>query len=165
MEIEIKKISDTLNVQQHLLSLAPELEKKKIFICTIKRKTNKRSKNANDYSWTLQTTIAKATNRKVDDIHTEMVLQYGVIETYSILKEAFDSAVRIFDYYKIQGESQVNGKTFIHIKAAVGTRFYDTKEMYHFVEGVIAEAKDLGIETRTPKEIAEMMSLWEKGER
>jgi len=85
-----------------------------------------------------------------------------VLETYSIKKIAFESAKRLFDYFDILGESSINNVEFIHIKAGLGTHTYNTKEMAIFIDGVIAEAKDLGIETKTPKEIAEMKSLWGK---
>ena len=144
------------------MAIVTDLQQGKQYDCTISLHREKRSKNANDYSWVLQDKIAKAINRKIDDIHKEMVLQYGVIETYSILKEASQSAMRMFDYYEILGESEVKGKTFVHVKAGLGTHTYNTAEMSKFIDGVVQEAKDLGIETKTPAEIAELKSLWDK---
>jgi hypothetical protein len=158
----IAKAEDTMKVQAQLLGLLPELEKGKKFDVTIQEHRKKRSLNANNYSWHLQDKIAQVLNRKVDDVHTDMVLQYGVKEFYSIDERAFSSAVRIFDYYEIKGESILNGKKFIHIKGAIGTHLYDTKEMSRFIDGVVAEAQELGIETKTPDEIAQLKSLWEK---
>ena len=165
MKIQIKTRADVIKVQSALLDMVVDLDKGKTFDCEIKQHREKRSKNANDYSWVLQDKIAKALGRSIDDIHAEMVLDYGVIETYSIKKEAFDSAKRLFDYYKILGESTVNGSAFIHVRAGIGTHLYDTAEMARFIDGVVQEAKDLGIETKTPQEIAELMSLWENGKR
>lgn len=121
---------------------------------------NPRSINANNYSWKLQDEIAKKVGISIDEVHLNMIMSYGVIETYSILKEAFDSAVRIFDYYKILGESETNGKTFLHIRAGIGTHLYNTKEMARFIDGVVYEAQQLDIEIETPEKIAEMKSLW-----
>lgn len=163
--IIISKPEDTIKVQSNLITLIPELEKGKVFDCTIEPHRVKRSKNANDYSWVLQNEIAKVLNRKISDIHNEMVLQYGVIETYSIKKEAFDSARRIFDYFEELGESEVKGTTFIHVKAGIGTHLYNSLEMAEFIDGVVQEAKDLGIDTKTPNEIREMKALWDKGIR
>ena len=158
----IKRAEDTIKIQAQLVALLPELAKGGTFDCTIEKHREKRSKNANDYSWVLQDKISKVLNRRIDDIHNEMILQYGVLETYSIKKIAFESAKRLFDYFEILGESSVNNIDFVHIKAGLGTHTYSTKEMATFIDGVIAEAKDLGIETKTPKEIAEMKSLWGK---
>lgn len=41
------------------------------------------------------------------------------------------------------------------------THTLDTKEMARLIDGVVAEAQELGIETRTPDEIAQLKSLWE----
>lgn len=161
-KIIIKTPNDTLKVQAVLMGILPDLQQGKQYDCEITLHREKRSKNANDYSWLLQGKIAKALNRRIDDIHKEMVLQYGVLETYSILKEASESAIRVFDYYEILGESEVKGKTFVHVKAGLGTHTYNTAEMAKFIDGVVQEAQDLGIETKTPSEIAELKSLWEQ---
>lgn len=163
--IVVKSVEDTIKIQEILVEIIKELKNGKSFDVVIKRHRNKRSKNANDYSWALQNEIAKALNKSISEVHKQMVLDYGVLETYSIVKEAFESAKRIFDYFEILGESSVGNKTFIHVKAGIGTHAYDTKEMSVFIDGVIQEAKSLGIETKTPNEIKEMKSLWEKGER
>lgn len=165
MKFEIKSKIDTLKVQNALLEIMKDIEQGKTFDCEIKQHREKRSKNANDYSWLLQDKIAKALGKSIDDIHEQMVLDYGVVETYSIKKEAFDSAVRLFDYSKVLGESSVNGSTFVHVRAGIGTHLYDTKEMATFIDGVVQEAQTLGIETKTPAEIAELMSLWQQGQR
>ena len=108
----------------------------------------------------MQNKIAKALKRSVDEIHKELVLAYGVIETYSIHKDAFESAVRMFDYYEVLGESSLNGKEFIHVKAGIGTHLYNTSEMATFIDGVVQEAQGLDIETKTPDELAQLKELW-----
>ena len=157
---KISKPEDTVRVQSQLVALLPELAKGKVFDCTIEAHREKRSLNSNDYSWVLQNQIAKVLNRKVDDIHNEMVLQYGVMHFYSIAKEAVESALRMFDYYEIKGESQVNNKTFVHVKAGIGTHLYDTKEMAKFLDGVVQEAKDLGIETLDKRGLDQLTKKW-----
>lgn len=132
----------------------------KAYDITIKEHKEKRSKNANDYSWVLQDKIAKALNVGIDELHKELVLDYGVLETYSIKEQAFESAKRMFDYYKVLGESELKGTKFIHVRAGIGTHLYNTSEMATFIDGVVSEAKNLGIETKTPAELEELKSLW-----
>ena len=43
-----------------------------------------------------------------------------------------------------------------------GTSTYNTAEMSHFLDMVVQEAKDLGIETATPEQIEEYKRLYEK---
>jgi hypothetical protein len=54
---------------------------------------------------------------------------------------------------------QGNGKfnAYLMIK---GTSEYNTSEMAKFLDMVIQEAKELGIQTETPDEIARMNALW-----
>lgn len=163
--IQIKSPADTIKVQSILVALMQDLDNKKSYDITIEQHREKRSLNANNYSWLIQDKISKVLNRNIDEIHEEMLLSYGVTETYSIRKDAFDSAKRMFDYFKVLGESEVKGVTFVHIRAGIGTHLYNTKEMSDFIKGVIQEADQLGIETKTPEQIAEMLSLWEKGVR
>ena len=165
MKFEIKSKADLLTIQSALLNIAHDIEIGKTYDCEITQYREKRSKNANDYSWVLQDKIAKSLNKSITEIHQQMVLDYGVVETYSIKKEAIKSAIRLFDYYKVLGTSQVNGTEFVHIRAGIGTHYYDTKEMATFIDGVIQEAQQLGIETKTPKQIAELLNLWEQGKR
>lgn len=42
------------------------------------------------------------------------------------------------------------------------THTLDKAEMARLIDGVVEEAKQLGIETRTPNEIADMLNLWEQ---
>lgn len=160
-KIRVNNEQDLAKVYLSLTEIAPLL-KEKSYDVEIKEHKEKRSLNANAYSWLLQDKIAKALNRKIDDIHEEMILQYGVMENLSMLKDAFESAKRLFDYYKILGESELNGKQWVHIRVGIGTHHYNSSEMAKFIEGVVADAKDLGIETKTPSEIAELKSLWEQ---
>lgn len=41
-----------------------------------------------------------------------------------------------------------------------GSHTYDTKEMSVLIDGTVADAKELGIETMTPVELAEMKERW-----
>jgi hypothetical protein len=160
MVIKLDNPADTIKVQKVLIELMQDLSSGIAYDCEIKRHREKRSLNANNYSWQLQTEIAKATNRSLTDIHNQMVLDYGVVEVYSILKPAFESAKRMFDYFEVLGEGVVNDKEFIHVKAGIGTHCYNTKEMSRFIDGVVQEAKNLGIETMTPNELARLKAIW-----
>ena len=53
-----------------------------------------------------------------------------------------------------------SGKTGVQIQCFFGSHTYDTKEMSRLIEGTVSEAKELGIDTRTPEEIALMTEEW-----
>ena len=65
-----------------------------------------------------------------------------------------------FKYYEEAGESTLNGKLFKHYRVYMGSSEFDTNEMSIFIDGIVHEAKNLGIETLTPNEIARLKDLW-----
>ena len=162
MKMLVRNSNDLIGLQAQLYQVAQELKEGKTFDVSIEPHKEKRSLNANNYSWALQDQIAKALNRSVDEIHDMMVMEYGVIETVSIKEVAWESAKRAFDYCKEIGRSQLNGTTFVHARIGVGTHNYNTKEMSCFLNGVVAEAKELGIQTLEDRQIEDMINRWQK---
>ena len=162
MKMQIKNNNDLLELQAQLIQVAQQLQEGKKFDVTIEQHREKRSINANNYSWALQDQIAKALGMSIEAIHNQMVLDYGVLETISVVEEAWESAKRLFDYCKEIGRSTLNGKTFVHARVGVGTHLYNTKEMSCFLNGVVQEAKDLGIQTLEDKQLEEMINRWQR---
>ena len=125
---------------------------------TIKKYREKRSLSQNAYAWTLITKIAQSINPPMnkEEVYIEMLKRYGQGGIISVQKDKADDVIRAFDYYIPKGEGKVNDKEFLHLMVYVGSSQYDTKEMSVFVSGIVEEAKDLGIETMTPDEIARL---------
>ena len=69
-------------------------------------------------------------------------------ETYHL---APTSQVRI-------GNDGIEYRTYKMIR---GSHTYNTEEMSHLIDGIVSEAKELGIETLPPDEIERMMSTWQ----
>lgn len=122
----------------------------------------KRSLDANAYAWVLFTKIADAVNSSKDEIYEEMLQKYGV------LHQDEDGYITVtvredVDMSKIQGHWKFykgNGKfsSYLMIK---GSSEYNTAEMAKFIDAVVLEAKELGIETLPPDELERMKSLWQ----
>lgn len=124
----------------------------------IDRYRAKRSLNANNYAWKLITEIGNVLRASKEDVYLRMLKQYGQSEIVSVR-----SHVPMADYVKYfeeVGESNLNGKDFKHYKIFKGSSEYDTREMSIFIDGIVAEAKELGIQTMTPAELANLKSLW-----
>ena len=64
--------------------------------------------------------------------------------------------VGYFKYYKKIGSSVLNNKDFTHYRIYKGSSEYDSKEMSIFIDGIVQECKNVGIETLTPDEIARL---------
>jgi hypothetical protein len=124
----------------------------------IKKYREKRSMSQNAYAWVLITQIAQCINPPMnkEEVYAEMLKRYGQGGIISVQKDKASDVMRAFDYYVQKGEGEVNGKKFLHYMVYVGSSKYNTKEMSVFISGIVEEAKDLGIETLTPDEIARL---------
>lgn len=124
----------------------------------IDRYREKRSLNANNYAWKIMTEIGNGLRLNKEDVYFLMLKRYGQSEMISVL-----SHIPIENYVKYceeAGESTLNGKLFKHYKVYKGSSEFDKKEMSIFIDGVVDEAKALGIPTETPEQIAKLKSLW-----
>lgn len=121
---------------------------------TIKEYKEKRSLSQNAYAWKLITEIGNAIRKSKEEVYLQMLEDYGQSEIVSIVSSV--SPVGFFKYYKEMGTGTINNKEFTHYKIFKGSSEFDTKEMTIFIDGIIQECKQLGIETLTPDEIAKM---------
>ena len=125
----------------------------------IKEYKEKRSLNANNYAWKLMAEIGNVLRKSKEEVYLQMLRDYGQQEFVSMLSSINPRGY--FKYYDEAGRSNLNGKEFTHYRIYKGTSEYDTREMSIFIDGVVQEAKQLGIETRTPEELEELKRLWD----
>ena len=129
----------------------------------IKKHRSLRSLDANAYAWVLINKIAEAVTPPMDkqEVYLLMLRRYGQGGQVSIQTSQFDSVIREFDYHKVIGTGMANGKEFTHADVLVGSSKYDTREMAVLIDGIIQEARGLGIDTDTPEQIARFKERWE----
>lgn len=137
---------------------------------TIKKRTQPRSLNANNYAWSLIEKLAVALRSDKDTVYEDLLRSYGTGDTYIddagqeckiifSLREGIPPE-RVSRHYAVIGDSYLNGKHFIHYRAIKGSSEYSTKEMSVFLDGLISECKEQGIETATPEELARYKEDW-----
>ena len=124
----------------------------------VKEHKFKRSLNANAYAWQLIGQMADVLLNDKEGIYIMMLKRYGQSEIISVLEDADISDY--VKYYEILGESVLNGKNFIHYRIYKGSSQYNTKEMAVLIDGIVSEAKELGIETLPPDEIKILKDMW-----
>lgn len=127
----------------------------------VKQHREKRSLNANAYAWALIGKIADAMRLSKDETYLLMLKSYGQSEIVSVLSDIDVSGY--FKYYEECGRAVLNGKEFTHYKLFKGSSEYDTYEMSVLIDGVVNEAKNLGIETLPEHEIRRLMDTWQAG--
>lgn len=123
---------------------------------TVRRPKKRRSLNANAYCWYLIGKIAEQLRTTKISVYLEYIKDCGVYRVVTLS----DNSVSTFKHvWEDQGlgwlcetsKSQIKG--FTDVVAYYGTSSYNTSQMARFIDYVVDEAKNLGIETLTAKEI------------
>lgn len=120
----------------------------------IKEFKEKRSLDQNAYAWKLITEIGNVLRKSKEEVYLQMLRDYGQSEIVSILSSI--NPIGYFKYYEAIGTGIVNNKEFTHYKIFKGSSEFDSKEMSIFIDGIVQECKQLGINTLTPDEIAQL---------
>ena len=150
-------IDDTGKIEK-FLPLIFRLDKDTVYDVKIDKHREKRSWNANAYLWKLVSEIGNVLNKSKEEVYLQMLIDYGQSEMVSILSEI--DVKGYFKYYKLAGTSILNGKEFNHYKIYKGSSEYDTKEMSILLNGVVQEAKNLGIKTKDDIELERLVEEW-----
>ena len=150
-------IDDTGKIEK-FLPLIFRLDKDTVYDVKIDKHREKRSLNANAYLWKLVTEIGNVLNKSKEEVYLQILIDYGQSEMVSILSEI--DVKGYFKYYKLAGTSILNGKEFNHYKIYKGSSEYDTKEMSILLNGVVQEAKNLGIKTKDDIELERLIKEW-----
>ena len=134
---------------------------------------NKRSLDSNAYFHLLVGKIAEKTQISFTEAKNHLLAEYGqpMIQNGTLMQIIMldeiewqkletmhvrpTSAIRILD----------NGKLYRVYYMMRGSHTYDSAEMSRLISGTVQEAKELGIETATPDELAHMAEMWEKSEK
>ena len=127
----------------------------------------KRSNDANAYAWVLMTKIANHPDisSSKEDVYEEMLQKYGSFYeddngyvTVTLKKEVDVSL--LCGHWKRIREFVKNGKVWVSYLMIKGSSEFDTSEMSHFIDQIVEEAQELGIETATPDELERMKQEW-----
>ena len=162
----VKDISIDYQTKQPIISFLvssninslEEIENEPVLEIDANKPKRKRSLNANNYCWKLITEIGNKMRLGKDEVYLKMLKEYGQSEMISVLSEI--DIKGYFNYYDVAGTSRLNGKDFTHYKIYKGSSEYDTKEMSIFIDGIVQEAKELGIVTETPEQIKMYKECW-----
>lgn len=133
----------------------------KLAITAVKYR-NKRSLDANAYAWVLMQKIAEEIHSDKWSVYLEMLQKYSREFTFVICKEK--AVYKLKELYRTcvdLGKVNVNGTEGYQIQVFFGSSGFDTKAMSVFIDGIVSECKDLGIETIPPDELERMKVKWQ----
>lgn len=123
---------------------------------TVKRWKERRSKDANALFHALVNEIARVKGLPDSQVKVELVTEYGVLARDSEggivgfkLPPSVDVGM-IYPYTKLYKTVTEGGKTFNCYLVYTRSSEMDTTEFSKLIDGAIAEAEELGIDTDTP---------------
>lgn len=152
-------IDDTCKIEK-ILPLIFRLDKDTLYDIKIVKHRKKRSNNANSYLWELCTQIGNIMNLSKNEVYLQMLKDYG--QSMLIPVKKGNKPNGFIKYYEFECSSQLNGKEADWYKIYKGSSEYDTYEMNILLNGVVQEAKNLGIKIKEDLEIERLIEEWEK---
>ena len=132
------------------------------------KKRGKRSLNANNYHWMLCEQMAKILKVSKYEVHNQLMIDYGTDwldtkgqPTYVLMKDDDRYLRKETEHYRpTDAVEDRKGTMYRWFVLLLPSHLMDSKQMSELIDGTVSEAQELGIETRTPDEIARMKSLW-----
>lgn len=142
------------------------IEEKKANVLSFEREYEKRTNDANRYCWTLLEKLARELEIPKEDIYREQIRDIPQKPSKVLVKTAeVEEEIKVWKrgglgwYADVVGESTEH-KGYTWIDRFKGSSSFDKKQMSLLIDNIICECKAFNIETRTPEQIAKMISLW-----
>ena len=135
----------------------------------IQKHSQRRSLNANSYHWVLCEKIAKKLRISKYEAHNQLLADYGTDwldeagqHIYVMMKDN-GSYLRseTMHYRPTDATENRNGTQYRWFVLLLPSHLMNTVQMSALIDGTVADAKELGIETKTPDEIERMKALWD----
>lgn len=156
---ELEPIIDTID------KFNPEYD----YVLSLKKATKPRSLTANAYMWVLCDEIAKIVKATKEEIYRKAIKEVGVFTDVGVQAgEPCKSLVSGWGengigYFSEMFDSTLTdnyGNPMKRVRLYVGSHTYSQPDMSRLIDYVVDEAKNLGIQTMTPKQIEEMKAVW-----
>lgn len=124
----------------------------------------KRSLDANAYCWKLIGELAERLNLTTTEIYRSAIRELG--GNYEIVCVKEEAVEKLREAWSGKGigwqtdtlDSKIKGCR--NVVLYYGSSTYDTAQMNRLISIIVQECETQGIETKTPQQIAELVSLW-----
>lgn len=129
----------------------------------------RRSLNANAYHWLLVGKIAEANGISKYEVHNRLLADYGTDwidangdRSYVLMKDD-DRYLRsdAIHYRPTDATEDRKGTIYRWFILLLPSRLMNKKQMSNLIDGTVQEAQAVGIDTRTPQEIEQLLTKWE----
>ena len=135
---------------------------------SIKKRNGKRSLNANSYHWVLCEKMSKKLRTSKYQVHNQLMCDYGTDwldsngkHIYVMMKDD-DSYLRseTMHYRPTDAVEDRKGTLYRWFVLLIPSHLMDTAQMSALIDGTVTDAREMGIDVRTPDEIERMKQLW-----
>ena len=139
------------------------------YVVTVKEYKPKRSLDANSYMWVIADKIAKAMHdgkTTKEDVYRHAIREVGEWEDKPIPSDDVEKHIKMWGmigegwFSEERRDSKLPGHKVV--RDYYGSHIYDTVSMSRLIDYIVEEAKELGIPTETPDEIARLKAAWGK---
>lgn len=155
----------TIRTSENVGGLFDELHECDVDV-TVKKYRKKRSLDANAYFWVLANRLAKKLRIDANGIYRSYVPDIG--GSYEVVPVRED---RIDVWEKVWCSGHIgrmiedmgpcrNIKGYHNIRSYISSSDYDTAQMSQLIELVVADCRENGIETMTPRDLDALVSRW-----
>lgn len=158
--LTVRSTADLAEVSEAAVSL----KKGKEWEVEFKPIRKKRSLSANAYAWVLMDKLAQKLGVSKMDVYREQIRLYG---------NSYIAVINKADLKRFKETWTGNGLGWIveplnesfgnvEVLTYPGTSTYNTAEMARFIEGLVTECKEQGIETMEPVRLKSLVEEWGK---
>lgn len=163
------EVTLSINEKNSLTSCYDDLHQCEKLSFKIAKFREKRSLDANAYCWVLLGKLAAKLNKPKEEVYRDFIRDIG--DNYEVVCVVDKAVKKLCDGWEHNGlgwqtetfPSKIDGCT--NVMLYYGSSTYDTEQMSRLINSVVDECKEQGVDTRTPDEIAKMLSLWEQEKR
>lgn len=140
--------------------IAQSVESGKEYDLTLKLHRKKRSLDANAYAWALIDRIAEKMNLTKTEVYRRAIREIGGnSDTVCVMEKAADALCEGWSHnglgwFAERFPSKIDG--CVNVTLYYGSSTYDTATMSRLIDDLITDAKELGIETMTPQDLARL---------
>lgn len=158
------KLTLELNEKQSAMKMYDDLNQCEKLSVKIGKHREKRSLNANNYAWKLITELAEKNNLPKEEVYKKYIKEVGVCKQAEISENAVDTLTHSWSLHGIgwftERVDYAENDGFVIVNLYYGSSQYNTKQMSRLIDFIVQDCEALGIETKTPDQIAELLSLW-----
>lgn len=137
-----------------LLIEIANLDKDKLYDVKISEYSDKRTKTMNSYYWVLITKLAEVLRTSKEELHSEIIKRYSQRDYISLLANI--NPKDYFPYFEYQNTYKHNDNTFKSYLVFKRSSDMNKNEFSILLDGLISECNEVGIDTMTPSEIAQL---------